>query len=552
MKKFQFLTLTLLLFITASFILSGCTKKPSVSSQASSLASSASSNMEGNMYKTGLPIVKDKITLKMVTQKRVFHGNFDEMKLLNDLEKSTNVDIIWDTIAQAQYNEKKNLILASNELPDAFFGQLSLTTNDLVTYGASGVLVDMTTLLDKYAPTIKSLMASNPMFKNVAYAPDGKIYGLPRAKQIGINDAPDQMFIYKPWLDKLKLKIPTTLDEFRTVLTAFKTQDPNGNKKADEIPFSFRYKTHHQGMYSLFGSFGLADNVVSEDLAHMTIVNKKVVYVPVQAEYKQAVKYFSTLFAEGLIDKEAFTQDSKQYTAKGNTADVTLGVFMSWNDYDVAGAERAKDYVVVPPMAGPDGKKAWNSYQHDNNGIVGNGFSITKVNKFPQVTMRWVDQFYNTDFSVEVQNAPIGINIAKDASGKYSYLPTPAGMTADEFVFHDSPIDAPGAVFAEMYVSGKLPMAAATLKKYNYVENNYRKYMTNLTFPGGVMFSQEELKALQSMKTDIYNYVNDKQAEWLIKGGIDTQWEEYLGKLKTMKLDEMIAIYQKAYDRFAK
>ena len=42
----------------------------------------------------------------------------------------------------------------------------------------------------------------------------------------------------KDWLDKFNLELPETIDEYYTVFKAFKTQDPNGNGKDDEIPFS--------------------------------------------------------------------------------------------------------------------------------------------------------------------------------------------------------------------------------------------------------------------------------------------------------------------------
>ena len=76
--------------------------------------------------------------------------------------------------------------------------------------------------------------------------------------------------------------------------------------------------------------------------------------------------------------------------------------------------------------------------------------------------------------------------------------------------------------------------------------------MTAETFPGAVMFTPEETKNIKTMSTDIYNYVNDMQAKWLLNGGIEKEWDAYLGKLKQMKLDEMLSIYQTAYDRFNK
>ena len=40
------------------------------------------------------------------------------------------------------------------------------------------------------------------------------------------------------WLERWTWQQPTTPEELRTVLEAFKTQDPNGNGTADEIPLS--------------------------------------------------------------------------------------------------------------------------------------------------------------------------------------------------------------------------------------------------------------------------------------------------------------------------
>ena len=47
--------------------------------------------------------------------------------------------------------------------------------------------------------------------------------------------------IYQPWLDALNLEMPETTEELYNVLVAFKTQDPNGNGEADEIPMSLLY-----------------------------------------------------------------------------------------------------------------------------------------------------------------------------------------------------------------------------------------------------------------------------------------------------------------------
>ena len=40
----------------------------------------------------------------------------------------------------------------------------------------------------------------------------------------------------------------------------------------------------------------------------------------------------------------------------------------------------------------------------------------------------------------------------------------------------------------------------------------------------------------------------EKRAEWLARGGVDEQWDEYIATLENMGLQEYTEIYQKTYD----
>src|SRR5699024_7776392 len=44
-------------------------------------------------------------------------------------------------------------------------------------------------------------------------------------------------WINEEWLDNLGMDMPETTEEFYEYLKAVKEQDPNGNGKADEVPF---------------------------------------------------------------------------------------------------------------------------------------------------------------------------------------------------------------------------------------------------------------------------------------------------------------------------
>ena len=105
--------------------------------------------MEGNMYLTGAPIVKDQVSYYFMglQMNNTRPGNLGDTELFMHLMDETNVKIDWDLIPQASWTEKKNLTIASGEYPDAFYGPKSLSHDEVQKYGADGVLIDIEGLL---------------------------------------------------------------------------------------------------------------------------------------------------------------------------------------------------------------------------------------------------------------------------------------------------------------------------------------------------------------------------------------------------------------------
>jgi putative aldouronate transport system substrate-binding protein len=78
-------------------------------------------------------------------------------------------------------------------------------------------------------------------------SPDGEIYGVPSFSQDMGNEHQPKAWYYEPWLQKIGAKVPTTTEEFRSVLRKVVTTDLNGNGRVDEI--------------GMIGTFGNMDNV---------------------------------------------------------------------------------------------------------------------------------------------------------------------------------------------------------------------------------------------------------------------------------------------------
>ncbi|MET3848463.1 ABC-type glycerol-3-phosphate transport system substrate-binding protein [Paenibacillus sp. OAE614] len=263
---------------------------------------------------TGLPIVKEPITLNVLTVRWGNMGDtFTKNTWLQNLEKETNIKINWQVMSSNDWGEQKSIMLASGTLPDIVFGDIAFSDSDIV--NNLSLFQPLDDYIDKYMPNLKAAMEESPELKKLSTFPDGKIYSLP-ARLPSRPVTQNQPVINKAWLDRLGLQVPETIDELHQVLKAFKENDPNGNGKKDEIPYS------GSGDISmdLLNPFGITDL----NGTGMMIKDGKPVYYPTSEEYKEAIKWAHQLFSEGLIDQELFTQDNTMLTAKQQNPDVSL------------------------------------------------------------------------------------------------------------------------------------------------------------------------------------------------------------------------------------
>ncbi|NQX59786.1 extracellular solute-binding protein [Paenibacillus qinlingensis] len=491
-----------------------------------------------NLNVTDFPIAKEKLTLNIAAFKPPSGKDLNDYKFFQDIETKTNIHINWNLTPGSSWQEKKNLLFAGGELPDAFYahGILSEDT-DVVKYGSQGILIPLEGYIDTYAPNVKKLLQDNPVYKKQLTAPDGHIYSLPTIDET-YSRTKSTMFINKKWLDELKLPMPTTTDELYQTLKAFKENDLGGNNKKDQIPMSF-FQNWNNDVNSLFGAFGRIDRDVHKaGNNHLSVENNKVIYTAVQPEYKAAIQYVNKLISEGLVDQESFTQDAKVFNAK--TAKGIVGVAFDWNPAN-------QDYVSLPPLKGPAGQKpVWAEYPA---GILLRGsFAITNVNKNPEATIRWIDNMYDAKNSMQLSKGVIGGQSLKERSdGKYEVVNLPTGANEDDF--KQVPPTA-YSVWATTKAASDMAVAASSGKRTKIdIDAVYAPFLVNDSFPKAY-FTAEENDQISRYLTDVDAYVSKMYAKWMMSGGIDKEWDDYVKKLNEMGLDKMMKIYQTVYDRY--
>ena len=70
-------------------------------------------------------------------------------------------------------------------------------------------------------------------------------------------------------------------------------------------------------------------------------------------------------------------------------------------------------------------------------------------------------------------------------------------------------------------------------------------------FPS-VVYSLEETETINEHISDLNDYVSETAVIWIIKGGVDEEWDKYVAQLEAMGVKDVVGAWQSAYDRYAK
>src|SRR5690606_11305326 len=148
------------------------------------------------------------------------------------IKEVLNIDtkVTWQAASGTNYDQKVNLAISSNDLPDA----LIVKDSQLRAMVKAGQLADLTEAFEKYAsPSVKKFMEKTNGVSQKSVTFDGKMYAIPSIQVQ--SDGVHQMWIRKDWLDKLGLEAPKTIEDLEKVARAFVEQDPDDNGKDDTI-----------------------------------------------------------------------------------------------------------------------------------------------------------------------------------------------------------------------------------------------------------------------------------------------------------------------------
>ncbi|GIM97506.1 extracellular solute-binding protein [Paractinoplanes toevensis] len=465
--------------------------------------------------------------------------------------------------------EKRQIAISSGDYPDMFLlipWVDAFTKTDVQKLGQQGVAVPLEDLIKEYAPNLQKALDSNAMLKAMSTAPDGHIYALPQWSDCYHCTYPDKLWLNSTWLKKLNLQVPKTTEDLRTVLKAFKTQDPNGNGKADEIPM-----TTDTGDSTLIGylmsAFTYAPYGANNGVPSLLSLNGDKVTTPVDTpEWREGLKYINSLYKDGLIDQGSFTQNAEALQAIGNNpAAVQLGsVPVLWPGIFVQlGSKdgRDKQYDAVPPLTGPAGK----SYTGYNNPTsIGYTFMLTnKSSKEARIAaLKMLDYIYTDEGQIIVNAGPEGVGWEKPKAGDVA-LDNKVQPTWKPLLSANVPKNTSWNSLGQYNMTLALRNAQAVPEDI-YSETGLERRLFQATqqyephvdkaqvFPEAAIWADPAtVSEMATLKTNLDSYVSQGELAFITgTKNIDTGWDAFVQGLDGIGMKRYLELNQQAYDKY--
>ncbi len=505
-------------------------------------------------------------------------GTYQDNYVTDWIEEKTNIHLnfVYDVDGDDAKTNLNLVMTDPNNLPDIFLAT-GWTKAEVQSYGEQGLLLPLDDYL-KDAPNWTRLNEVSPAREGDLTMADGKIYTYGASGECFHCAYQNRMWIYMPWVEKLNNgKVPETTEELYEYLMKVKTQDPNGNGIADEVPM-----TGYIGGWAtdptvwLINSFVECNNPLSNTNptvgAGLVVNDGKVEYSVMKDAYREGLRYMNSLYKEGLLDNQTFTQDDTQYNALLSSEDHKVaayacgGVMAGGNEFWSNKDGEWQDWQVFEPVEGPDGVRL---VARSIQSYFGNSLGSVSSNcKYPEIAVALFDFMASEEGSnVQCYGAEgVGWNWTNEGTSLGGGTPKfERYVVPDDFDWIAAGFkkDYPYSVYAsdasivsrDMETRNGERIADPDHNTEYYLQSAaevYSKYAPDLdTLLPDLVFEGQDAQTISEKTLTIGGYVNQSVVQFITGDmDIDKDWDNYISTLKDMGVDEYLNIYQKYYDEY--
>ena len=508
-------------------------------------------------YASGLPLTEETVTFSILLEPSDSTADYDTNYLTMAIEEACNVKFEFSYLPKGEAYTKLSAMLASGQkLPDIIC--LGLGINDVQAFANNGSILPIEEYLED-CPNFNAICEQYPeaQVRERITAADGHIYGLPYVAWV--DQCWENQWVNREWMEKAGVtEVPTTAEEFYDMLVAFKNCDFNGNGEADEY-------------YPIIGNYTDADATILPWIMnnfeywhgkdYMNVKDGEVYPAFTTEAYKEGIKFIIKLFDEGLIDPQVFTMTWGQMMGLVESAEVPYAVFGNMSP------RRNDEYTVLNPFA----TKFTNGLTAHRSPSVDPIWFVTRDCKNPELAVKISDYMFTTDMGMEllyrfgVEGEQWG-RVTEENINELN-IRNFFGQESTFYIIVDDQwgVNKNGEM-PNMHWKRCHPCFYYNLEDYrgwtsDFLDPRYTTYMEGVmdnlkyrpevgTYVDFIIMNEEETTLYNEIRTELISYVEEMFTAFCSKNvDIDTEWDNYLATLDTLRLDEFVEVVQGAYDR---
>ncbi|WP_102410929.1 extracellular solute-binding protein [Beduinella massiliensis] len=277
----------------------------------------------------------------MATWNEWWGETLEKNRYTEAIERALNIKInyLWlKNDADKGYINQLRLSTAAGEIPDMF---IVTEQTDLIQLAEAGVIMPVEDVIDQYFTTKdKEIQNSDGgmLYEMATY--EGQVYGVPC--NVSDTDTFSYIWLRKDWLDALKLEAPKTMEELKTIMTAFKEADFNGKNDSFGMLIDKDLYYSTRGLFAGFGAypeFWVQDDATGE-----------IAWGGTQENIKAALTYLNGLYNEGLLDPEFITQtnaDALSLMLNSQTGVIYAGHWIAHNLQNLHDEDDNAEWICV-------------------------------------------------------------------------------------------------------------------------------------------------------------------------------------------------------------
>nr|WP_314458685.1 extracellular solute-binding protein [uncultured Clostridium sp.] len=540
-------TAFLMAMVMAAAAMSGCNsgKEPEAKPETTEAATAAaSSEAAGGETKTDKPYegVTLKYWVKLNGSVSSSVANLGETKWAKEVEEKTGIKLEFIHPTSGSEDEEFSVLVASGEYPDIIEYTWTKYSGGASAAISDGVILNLNDLMQSSAPNLTAILNDYPDIDKMVKTQEGDYYCFPFLRGLKTPNKTQfssGMVLRKDILDKLGLSVPETIDDWDTVLRAYKNE-------GFEVPFTTR-KEWMLDVWSPgfdnWGDFYVEDDVVKNGL--------------MEDSRKEFLTKMNQWYEDGLIDRDYLVADKascQTYFTTGKSAASYAPGGQGLGTYTQIMNEAnpeitQKNIVSSVPVTKVKGKNAKFSKMNQIFDGSGSSATITTQCKNPEAAAWLLDWMYGPEGSMvncfgiegESYNMENGYPVYTDLITN-----NPDGLTMEGAL----------ALYTRVGQSGPLVQDELYIEQY-YSQDNQREAldlwmktdMGKFAYPPATI-SNEDSDKFSNIMSNVKTFSQEMEAKFIAGTASLDQWDEYVNQLKTFGIEDAIAMKQAAYDKY--